>query len=676
MNKIFELYVLLFLFCSSIGFKNNEINRKLEEVSDKLLTNSTSIVSHIVSDVSDHKNDSNDTNSISNTSDTSSKVTDSVLEETDISSTESVSQTTIQTSILSDTISKVTDSVFEETDISAIESESQTTISTNISSDLKTTDIVQNLNQTSISSNNISKVTDSTIEEIESNITDSISQSSNNTYISDIISNETDSDFEEIELNITDSISQSSNEAFISEIISNETDLKEIDFNKTDSNSQSLNETFISDFISNETDLEEIEFNKTDSINQSSNETFISDIISNETDLEEIEFNTTDSINQSSNDTFISSDNFSNVTESDLEVIDNNTDIASFGNETSIGNITESSTNTIVDNNSTETEKTDRISLPIDSNIIYENIRPKIILTGFGNYKKFLDYITFNLYFKRINYKNLAKFMTFHVYANYWRRLRFLEQKEANCTKNLEEGDDTHYFCTILDIDPNKTISSISSNNDYEFNNGTHAINNEFDLIKSSFANSTSKFIDKQITDDLSNVNSFNNATLISQNSTTFVISGVSEKPINDKVIIISIDENNDGRLTNITCDINPLEDLKYEFICKPKQIIKTNLQGSMGKTPSGQNIVINFSEDKDGKINDYINIDNPEKEDTFIINKNYRKSSSGISGGAIAGIVIACAAVLIAIVIICVACRKPSKPPIQESVMEIYIKQ
>jgi hypothetical protein len=266
--------------------------------------------------------------------------------------------------------------------------------------------------------------------------------------------------------------------------------------------------------------------------------------------------------------------------------------------------------------------------------------------------------------------------MTFHVNVNYWRRLRFLEQKEANCTKNLEEGDDTHYSCTILDIDPNKTISSISSNNDYEFNNGTHVINNEFDLIKSSFANSTSKFIDKQITDDLSNVNSFNNATLISQNSTTFVISGVSEKPINDKVIIISIDENNDGRLTNITCDINPLEDLKYEFICKPKQIIKTNLQGSMGKTPSGQNIVINFSEDKDGKINDYINIDNPEKEDTFIINKNYRKSSSGISGGAIAGIVIACAAGLIAIVIICVACRKPSKPPIQESVMEIYIKQ
>ena len=645
MNKIFELYVLLFLFCSSIGFKNNEINRKLEEVSDKLLTNSTSIVSNIVSDISDHiSNDSNDTNSISNTSDTSSKVTDSVLEEKDISSTESVSQTTIQTSILSDTTSKVTDSVFEETDISTIESESQTTISTNISSDLKTTDI------TSISSHNISKVTDSTVEEIESNITDSISQFSNDTYISDIISNETDSDFEEIELNITDSISQSSNETFISDMISNETDLEEIEFNKTDSNSQSLNDTYISDIISNETD----------------------------SDLEEIEFNTTDSINQSSNDTFISSDNFSNVTESDLEVIDNNTDIASFGNETSIGNITESSTNTIVDNNSTETEKTDRVSsLPIDSNIIYENIHPKIILTGFGNYKKFLDYITFNLYFKRINYRNLAKFMTFHVNVNYWRRLRFLEQKEANCTKNLEEGDDTHYSCTILDIDPNKTISSISSNNDYEFNNGTHVINNEFDLIKSSFANSTSKFIDKQITDDLSNVNSFNNATLISQNSTTFIISGVSEKPINDKVIIISIDENNDGRLTNITCDINPLEDLKYEFICKPKQTIKTNLQGSMGKTPSGQNIVINISEDKDGKINDYINIDNPEKEDTFIINKNYRKSSSGISGGAIAGIVIACAAVLIAIVIICVACcRKPRKAPIQESVMKIYIQE
>ena len=42
----------------------------------------------------------------------------------------------------------------------------------------------------------------------------------------------------------------------------------------------------------------------------------------------------------------------------------------------------------------------------------------------------------------------------------------------------------------------------------------------------------------------------------------------------------------------------------------------------------------------------------------------NYRKSSSGLSGGAIAGIVIACVAVLIAAAVAAIMLRKPSTPP------------
>ena len=79
--------------------------------------------------------------------------------------------------------------------------------------------------------------------------------------------------------------------------------------------------------------------------------------------------------------------------------------------------------------------------------------------------------------------------MTFHANLNYWSKLRFLEQKEVNCIKDLDEGNNIHYSCTINDIDPNRMISSIISNNDYVFNNGTNVINNDFDLIKSSFAN-------------------------------------------------------------------------------------------------------------------------------------------------------------------------------------------
>ena len=42
----------------------------------------------------------------------------------------------------------------------------------------------------------------------------------------------------------------------------------------------------------------------------------------------------------------------------------------------------------------------------------------------------------------------------------------------------------------------------------------------------------------------------------------------------------------------------------------------------------------------------------------------NYHKSSSGLSGGAIAGIVIACVVVLIAAAVAAIMLRKPSTPP------------
>ena len=47
--------------------------------------------------------------------------------------------------------------------------------------------------------------------------------------------------------------------------------------------------------------------------------------------------------------------------------------------------------------------------------------------------------------------------------------------------------------------------------------------------------------------------------------------------------------------------------------------------------------------------------------------------SSGGLTGGAIAGIVIACVVILIAIAIIILTCIKSPKAPIQESDIDIY---
>ena len=74
-----------------------------------------------------------------------------------------------------------------------------------------------------------------------------------------------------------------------------------------------------------------------------------------------------------------------------------------------------------------------------------------------------------------------------------------------------------------------------------------------------------------------------------------------------------------------------------------------------------------------DGDSNTYITINTEGEQDDKIVssisnNATYRKNSSGLSGGAIAGIVIACVVVLAAASIAAIMLRKPSKPPIDNT--------
>ena len=64
--------------------------------------------------------------------------------------------------------------------------------------------------------------------------------------------------------------------------------------------------------------------------------------------------------------------------------------------------------------------------------------------------------------------------MHFHIDLIYSLILRYLEEKEANCMKIRDVGEDIEYNCTIPDIEPNRTIEALASKNDYIFNNGTN----------------------------------------------------------------------------------------------------------------------------------------------------------------------------------------------------------
>ena len=75
-----------------------------------------------------------------------------------------------------------------------------------------------------------------------------------------------------------------------------------------------------------------------------------------------------------------------------------------------------------------------------------------------------------------------------------------------------------------------------------------------------------------------------------------------------------------------------------------------------------------------DGDSNTYISINTEGEQDDRIVSSMsnsanvYRKNSSGLSGGAIAGIVIACVVVLAAASIAAIMLRKPSSPPIDNT--------
>ena len=287
-------------------------------------------------------------------------------------------------------------------------------------------------------------------------------------------------------------------------------------------------------------------------------------------------------------------------------------------------------------------------------------------------------FFSFSIFFKKIYFKSsLSIYMHFHldVYTSYF--LRNLEETQANCTKINEDDENAEYNCTSgIDVSPNQTISGIASKNDYVFNNGTHdepiGEDNNYEFYQSSYANSTGNNIEQQKTRELSNTILINNARLNipDPNKPYFEIVGNADKTIDGNEVTFSFDEKGDGKLKNVTCAVVPLNgNNRYQFNCETEKSLRVNINNAMGKASSGNNVLLNFDKDEEGNFNDLLVVNN--------LNNFYGKqygSSTGLSGGAIAGIVIACVCALIMIGLLAFCCRgKGNPPPMQETAMQIY---
>ena len=69
------------------------------------------------------------------------------------------------------------------------------------------------------------------------------------------------------------------------------------------------------------------------------------------------------------------------------------------------------------------------------------------------------------------------------------------------------------------------------------------------------------------------------------------------EGELNDKQVTLSLDENGNGNLVNISCDVNDQGNKKYQLVCSSNKKIKAHLEGVMGKTSSDKLLLIHMAD-------------------------------------------------------------------------------
>ena len=286
----------------------------------------------------------------------------------------------------------------------------------------------------------------------------------------------------------------------------------------------------------------------------------------------------------------------------------------------------------------------------------------RINILAFNCFKPRITFAVFFLFREKPIYKTIIFILT----IRYIRRIggfRYLQgdvNQTATCNADSEitEGKNARYTCessingnpdnieqvAIADIN----IPGLSSSTLLEDIN----FSDEALLAASNLQNFTNE-VDKMY--DLKN------GELIHSNK-YFIIKGDIDD-YNGEVgddFKLQVYDNSDGndRLKNASCSVQTITNKKYQFKCTSEEDISgyIHLASMYGNNKNAINLYMNEG-------NETLSFKGSDNSGNTRSNPIYKKSSSGLSGGAIAGIVIACAVVLIIASIIAMMLRKPSVP-------------
>jgi hypothetical protein len=279
------------------------------------------------------------------------------------------------------------------------------------------------------------------------------------------------------------------------------------------------------------------------------------------------------------------------------------------------------------------------------------------------------DFMTFFLFllFRNGARNGIVRFGLTILYRGSLRNLQSVQNETAECTPvDINIDGKVKYNCTAPK-QPNIDINQIVVNPDNFTLNGNPLSGTSEDINFSEEAALAALNLQAQ-TQSVGTMYYLNNG-IYKIYDKYFTISGEMDKnyPTTKEapLTLVVYDKNSDGSRIpqNVPCIVQSFSGKNYVFRCTPQQDIK----GTIYLSPMNDGkdaITLNMTEG-------YDNISFTVNGQPGSQNKNnpiYRKSSSGLSGGAIAGIVIACAVVLIIASIIAMMLRKPVVAPMNNT--------
>ena len=274
--------------------------------------------------------------------------------------------------------------------------------------------------------------------------------------------------------------------------------------------------------------------------------------------------------------------------------------------------------------------------------------------------------------------------VTVNLFVSSQTSLRSLQEKVSTPAECIidpsDKGKDGNnstikYNCEAeAEVQPN-VVGADEKLDLYEKENDAAPINDlsgEIEITPQAYVEATNLEVKTQKTSNFVQLNG-----KAEQKGDSIVISGTldppdSEELKNAKEIEFTFYDNSttitstdyEDRKRVMKCQVTKTDPKNYEITCNPDGSFQGSLHQKTGTT-GGTSLMLNLEEGKEGvAIVKEAPSSDSDSTNTNTINRSiYRKSSSGLSGGSIAGIVIACAAALIIATILALVLKGPKVP-------------